>query len=76
MPTAANVITYNNFINGEWVPSVSGEVFENRSPANTDDLIGLFQKSTKDDVRRAVEAAAAAYTDWRLVPAPRRAEIL
>ena len=76
MPTAANVITYNNFINGEWVPSVSGEVFENRSPANTDDLIGLFQKSTKDDVRRAVEAAAAAYLDWRLVPAPRRAEIL
>ena len=53
MPTAANVITYNNFINGEWVPSASGEVFENRSPANTDDLIGLFQKSTKADVRRA-----------------------
>lgn len=78
MPTAANanVITYNNFINGEWVPSVSGEVFENRSPANTDDLIGLFQKSTKADVRRAVEAAAAAYAEWRLVPAPRRAEIL
>jgi alpha-ketoglutaric semialdehyde dehydrogenase len=76
MSTATNVITYNNFINGEWVRSASGEVFENRNPANTDDLIGLFQKSTRADVQRAIEAAAAAYRDWRLVPAPRRAEIL
>jgi alpha-ketoglutaric semialdehyde dehydrogenase len=76
MSTATNVITYNNFINGEWVRSASGEVFENRNPANTDDLIGLFQKSTRADVQRAIEAAAAAYRDWRIVPAPRRAEIL
>jgi aldehyde dehydrogenase (NAD+) len=76
MATATNVTTYNNFINGEWVPSASGETFENRSPANTDDLIGLFQKSNQDDVRRAIEAATKAYADWRLVPAPRRAEIL
>jgi aldehyde dehydrogenase (NAD+) len=68
--------TYSNFINGEWVPSQSGEVFENRNPANTDDLIGLFQKSNKEDVARAIAAAAAAYEEWRLVPAPRRAEIL
>ncbi len=70
------VQTYRNFINGEWVPSASGEVFENRSPANTDDLIGLFPKSTADDVNRAIDAAAAAFESWRLVPAPRRAEIL
>jgi alpha-ketoglutaric semialdehyde dehydrogenase len=76
MPTATDVITYQNFINGQWVSSVSGEVFENRNPANTDDLIGLFQKSTQEDVRRAIEAAEAAYLEWRLVPAPRRAEIL
>lgn len=68
--------TYDNFINGEWVPSQSGETFENRSPANADDLIGLFQKSTQADVARAVAAADAAYKEWRLVPAPRRAEIL
>ena len=59
MPTAANVITYNNFIDGEWVPSVSGEIFENRNPANTDDLIGLFQQSTRPTCAGAVEAAAA-----------------
>jgi len=68
--------TYLNFINGEWIPSASGEVFENRNPANSDDLIGLFQKSNAADVARAVEAAEAAFQEWRLVPAPRRAEIL
>src|SRR5215831_15630747 len=68
--------TYLNFIDGQWVPSASGELFENRSPANTDDVIGRFQKSTAEDVVRAVEAAAAAFHEWRLVPAPRRAEIL
>ena len=68
--------TYGNFIDGEWVPAASGETFENRSPANTDDLIGLFAKSSKDDVDRAIAAAEDAYAGWRLVPAPRRAEIL
>jgi len=68
--------TYYNLIDGEWVPSVSGEVFENRNPANTDDLIGHFQLSGPPDVARAVEAARRAYEQWRLVPAPRRAELL
>src|SRR3989442_8668954 len=75
-PTAAQGTTYHNFIDGSWVPSVSGDVFENRNPANTDDLIGVFQKSTRDDVERAIEAARRAYVQWRLVPAPRRAELL
>src|SRR5450759_4430492 len=68
--------TYHNFIDGAWIPSVSGEVFENRNPANTDDLIGLFQKSTAADVVRAIDAARRAYEHWRLVPAPKRAELL
>jgi aldehyde dehydrogenase (NAD+) len=72
----AQMTTYHNFIDGSWVPSVSGDVFENRNPANTDDLIGVFQKSTRGDVERAIEAARRAYVQWRLVPAPRRAELL
>src|SRR5947208_14894602 len=68
--------TYHNFIDGEWIPSVSGELFENRNPANTDDLIGVFQKSTREDVTRAIDAARRASNHWRLVPAPRRAELL
>src|SRR5215207_5833137 len=72
----ANATTYHNFIDGAWVPSVSGDVFENRNPANNDDLIGVFQKSTAADVARAVDAARAAYDRWRLVTAPKRAELL
>src|SRR5689334_3355833 len=65
-----------NFINGNWIPSSSGRLFENRSPANTDDLIGMFQESTAADAEQAVRAAERAYASWRLVPAPRRAEML
>ena len=72
----ANATTYHNFIDGAWVPSVSGAVFENRNPADVDDLVGVFQKSTADDVARALDAARAAYERWRLVPAPKRAELL
>jgi aldehyde dehydrogenase (NAD+) len=67
---------YKNFINGEWVESLSGRVLENRNPANTQELIGIFPQSDARDTAMAVEAAAEAFSRWRLVPAPRRAEIL
>src|SRR5215813_5719440 len=73
---SAQMTTYHNFIDGAWVPSVSGDVFENRNPSNSQDLIGVFQKSTRQDVEHAVEAARRAYNTWRLFPAPRRAELL
>src|SRR5688500_16242505 len=69
-------MVYKNFIDGRSVPSSSGETFENRNPANTDDLIGIFQQSTAADADAAIAAAARAYEHWRLVPAPVRAEIL
>ena len=53
----------------------SGETFESTNPA-TGELIGVFPKSTLEDTDRAVEAAKDAYESWRLVPAPKRAEIL
>jgi alpha-ketoglutaric semialdehyde dehydrogenase len=67
---------FKNFINGEWVDSSSGETFENRNPADTRDLVGIFQKSNRADANAAVEAAKRAFAKWRLVPAPRRAEIV
>src|ERR1700691_1043502 len=67
---------YKNFIDGEWVESTTGETFENRNPADTRDVVGIFQKSGKEDVDAAVDAAKRAYARWRLVPAPRRAEIV
>jgi acyl-CoA reductase-like NAD-dependent aldehyde dehydrogenase len=70
------VRTFQNYIAGAWTPSVSGGTFENRNPADNDEVIGLFQDSTVADVDAAVEAAAKAYQSWRLVPAPKRAELL
>jgi aldehyde dehydrogenase (NAD+) len=67
--------TFKNFIGGRWVDAASGETFETKSPA-TGEVLGVFPKSSAEDVDRAVEAAKAAYEEWRLVPAPRRGEIL
>jgi acyl-CoA reductase-like NAD-dependent aldehyde dehydrogenase len=69
-------MTFNNYIDGHWVPARGGTVFDNRNPANQDDLVGSFQASTPEDAADAVAAAARAYPSWRLVPAPTRAEIL
>ena len=71
----AAVQRLDNFIGGEWVDAASGETFESKSPADGEP-IGIFPKSSAEDVDRAVEAAKEAYADWRLVPAPRRGEIL
>jgi len=71
-----NTKVYKNFIDGEWVESTTGETFEDRNPADTREVVAIFQKSGKDDVNAAVEAAKKAFERWRLVPAPRRAEIV
>src|SRR4029453_598095 len=76
MPSTPTITAFNNFIDGRWIPSPWGETFENRNPANTEDLVGVFQKSTRRDVESALEAARRAYNSWRLVPAPVRAEML
>src|SRR5687767_15069782 len=52
---------YKNYVNGQWVASKSGKTFENRNPADQDDLVGTFQESTADDVNTAVDAAEKAY---------------
>jgi alpha-ketoglutaric semialdehyde dehydrogenase len=76
MSTAAKPRVYENFINGEWVAAKTGKTIENRNPANTDEIVGIFPDSGSVDVDAAVDAARNAYKKWRLVPAPKRAEIL
>jgi acyl-CoA reductase-like NAD-dependent aldehyde dehydrogenase len=67
---------FKNYIGGEWVESRTGQTFENLNPADTNDIVGIFQSSGKEDVDDAVAAAKAAFEKWRLVPAPKRAEIV
>jgi alpha-ketoglutaric semialdehyde dehydrogenase len=65
-----------NWIGGRWVASATGKTFENRNPADRNELIGLYQRSGAKDVETAVAAAKKAYRGWRLTPAPKRAELL
>ncbi len=68
--------TYGNYIGGEWRPAASGKTFEDRNPANTDDLIGHFAASGAEDVDAAVTAAAEAADGWRRTSPITRANIL
>lgn len=62
-----------NYIGGQWVET--GATFETRNPA-TEELIAPVAQASAREVDAAVKAAKAAYKDWRLVPAPRRGEVL
>ncbi len=64
-----------NYVGGEWVDAAGGETFTSRNPA-TSEVLGVFPRSGGADVDRAVAAAKAAFESWRLVPAPKRGELL
>jgi acyl-CoA reductase-like NAD-dependent aldehyde dehydrogenase len=66
--------TFANYINGEWVKSAA--VFENRNPANTEELVGCFGKGKAQDVEDAARAAAAALPGWSTMAGPARGNIL
>ena len=65
--------TFPNYIDGEWV---SGPTFDNRNPANTDELAGLFVKGSAGDVASGADAAARALPGWSALPAPARGNYL
>lgn len=67
---------FRNFIAGEWVDPSTGQFFENRNPADHDDLIGLWPLSAAEDVERAVHAARAGFERWRRTPAPQRGDVI
>lgn len=66
---------YQNFIGGEWVPA-TGDSFEIRNPADTDEVVGLFPYASDDEVRAAIAAAHDAQKVWGDTPAPERGEVL
>jgi len=74
--TATSPATFGNYINGQWQPAASGETFENRNPANQDDLVGLHAASGREDVDAALNAAQAAFDGWRRTSAIQRSAIL
>ncbi|MEK6606830.1 MAG: aldehyde dehydrogenase family protein [Myxococcota bacterium] len=68
--------THRNLIGGKEVAARSGATFENRSPFDPTDVIGLYPRSGADDVDAAVATAREGFAAWRRVPAPARGEIL
>lgn len=64
-----------NFINGQLVEPLSGRYLDNIEPA-TGKVYGRIADSDTADVQRAVEAAQAAWPQWRKTPAAERAAML
>ncbi len=77
-PGAVSGKEYQLLINGEWVPSGSGETLERRYPANTDVVVATFPSATTEDTDKAIAAARAAFDSgsWAKVPARQRADVL
>ncbi|HTY36098.1 MAG TPA: aldehyde dehydrogenase family protein [Bacteroidota bacterium] len=67
---------FQNYIDGKWADASSGRTFENRNPAHWQEVVGTFPLSGKTEVDEAVRAARKAFESWRLVPAPKRGDIL
>jgi acyl-CoA reductase-like NAD-dependent aldehyde dehydrogenase len=76
LPSTEQGQTYQNFIAGEWRNSKSGATFNSTNPANTDEIVGYFQKSSTADLDEAVAAARQAQPAWAATPAPERGEVL
>ena len=64
-----------NYINGHWTDPVTGQYDQSVNPA-TLEVSADVPASTKEDLDAAVKAASLAFERWRLVPAPKRAEVL
>jgi aldehyde dehydrogenase (NAD+) len=76
MATAPRKKRFGAFINGRWIKEGSNGTFEDINPADTRDVVGVFPSCGPDEVQEAVAAAKEAYQSWRLVPAPKRAEVI
>ena len=67
---------HRNYVDGQWVESESGETFASHNPADTGDVVGHFQRSTRADAEAAIEAAVAAQDAWAGTPGPERGRVL
>ncbi len=71
----ANVKTYKQYINGQWVDPLNGKTTEVLNPAN-DEVVGIISNGGEDDAVIALEAAEKAQKIWGKMPARKRAELM
>ena len=65
--------TYQLYINGQWVPSESGQFIEVENP-ETRQIIARVPRSCEADINKAVAAAKAAFASWQFAPLAQRLE--
>ncbi len=77
MPSLKNYAFFRDraLINGEWTAADDGATFAVDNPA-TGDVIASVASCGAAETHRAIEAAEAALTDWRSLPAKTRAGLL
>ena len=63
------------FINGQWVNADSGETFAVTDPATGEHLADVASVGV-DETRRAIEAAQIAMSEWKVLPAKERSDVL
>lgn len=76
MTVTSTTTPARNLVGGEWRESGSGGTYEKVSPWSPSVVTGVFQASTADDAREAIEAADRAFPSWAATPAPQRAAFL
>jgi len=69
-------LEFQNYVAGGWCSASSAARFKNHNPANWDEIVGNFPASGRADLDRAIASARSAFAEWRLVPAPKRGEII
>ena len=68
MATAeSEIVKCRQFIGGDWVGAADGGTFEDLDPY-TGDVVAHVPAGNREDARRAVEAAAAAFPAWSTAP--------
>jgi alpha-ketoglutaric semialdehyde dehydrogenase len=65
---------FDNYIDGQWTRG--SKTFENRNPANTDEVVGVFTAGDPSEVEAAASAAEAAFPAWSQLAGPARGNYL
>lgn len=72
----AKEIQTNLFINGQYVPSSSGDTLAIYNPSDDTLVTDKVQIASEQDVDRAVDAAKKAFPAWRDTKGAKRAAIM
>ncbi len=69
------MINVKNYINGQFLESISKNKIDNINPA-TGKIISTFPRSTKNDIDKAVDVAKNSFQKWKNLPIAQRASYL